>query len=422
MTFKKRNIILAGILALSLAVRVLFSIDNAKVLFLDIEVYERDALTILDKGIWSLSAYHAPVFPLFMAGVYALFGRNLLYIYFAQCLLGTATTYLIYLISKSIGGSEKTALAAAGASLFYWPLQLYSGILLSETVFLFLLTLGVYVFLKALDRQKGWLFAAAGAVFGLSALTRSINMLLIFILPAVMLIYSHRKKILRALANSAVFILIFAAVMSPWAVRNYIKYGEFIPVDTLGGINLYIGNNERSGGFFVTLSDSDLHKAVREYTKDGRLGKVIEVNDKNLKEAAVTYIFEHPFTFVQLTLWRACLFATLDFRNVDWVLLEYISHHFLFHPVFVKPVIYFCNIAFFLAAIAGIPALVKKKRGVLVFGIIVYYLAVTSVFYIAQRYRLPVMPFMSVAAGFTAVSLSRLLKKARSLIASFSLF
>jgi 4-amino-4-deoxy-L-arabinose transferase-like glycosyltransferase len=370
-------------------------------LFIDIKSYEDDALAILDTGIMSLKAYHAPVYPFFIAAVYAVFGRSYLYVYLVQSVLGTITTFLIYLIAGRLGANKRISLLSAGASLLYWPLQMYSGILLSETVFLFLLTLGVYIFLKALDMQKSLLFAAAGLIFGLSTLTRSINMLLLFILPVVYFLY--QRKIL---INSVVYLLSFAAVMTPWAIRNYVKYKEFIPVDTLGGINLYIGNNERSGGFFVSLSEEELKAAVQEYTEKGRQGYDVAVSDKNLKEAAFTYIKAHPFWFARLTFWRASLFLMLDFRDVDWVLLTYMSKHFIFHPAIWKAVIYFSDILFFLLAVAGIASLLKNRKGLLLIGFILYYFGLTSLFYIAERYRLPVMPFLSVSAAF---SIDRLL-------------
>jgi 4-amino-4-deoxy-L-arabinose transferase-like glycosyltransferase len=404
------NRALIFILLVSLVIRVVFSVDNVKSLFIDIKSYEDDAIAILDAGIMSLKAYHAPVYPFFIAAVYAVFGRSYLYVYIAQSVLGTLTTFMIYLIAGRLGAGKRISLLSAGASLLYWPLQMYSGILLSETVFLFLLSLGVYIFLKALDMQKLLLFAAAGVVFGLSTLTRSINMLLLFVLPVVYFLY-YRTNLKKLFINSLMYILAFIAVISPWAIRNYIIYKEFIPVDTLGGINLYIGNNERSSGFFVSLSQEELKEAVQKYTKKGRQGENVAVNDKNLREAALTYIKAHPFRFIRLTLWRASLFLMLDFRDVDWVLLTYMSKHFVFHHTLWKAVIYFSDILFFLLAITGISLLLKMRNGLLLFGFILYYWGLTSLFYISERYRLPVMPFLSISAAFAIDRLIRKIKK-----------
>ena len=249
--------------------------------------------SILDTGIMSFKVYHAP-YTHFHSCRLCCFREKLFLCPSCSVSLGTATTFLIYLIAGRLGAGKRVSLLSAGASLLYWPLQMYSGILLSETVFLFLLTLGVYLFLKSLDMQKILLFAAAGLVFGLSTLTRSINMLLLFILPVVYFLY-QRKNIRRILVNSVVYVLAFIAVITPWAARNYIKYKEFIPVDTLGGINLYIGNNERSSGFFVSLSQEELKAAVQKYTEKGRQGLNVEVNDRNLREAAFTYIKSVPY-------------------------------------------------------------------------------------------------------------------------------
>ncbi|MDD4496070.1 MAG: glycosyltransferase family 39 protein [Eubacteriales bacterium] len=397
-TALKETRFLCLILLASLAVRLVFSFDNNKALFLDIEVFKNEANLILDSGLSALKMYHAPLYPLFIAGVFGLFGRSLIYVYIVQSLLGTANTFLIYIIGKN-AFDKRIGLISAALSLLYWPLQLYSGILLSETLFIFLIMLGVYCSLKALDSGKLVFFAAAGASFALATLTRSISMLLIGVIPVVYLIY-RRDKLNVFLRNALAFVISFIIVMSPWTIRNYILFDEFIPVDALGGLNLYVGNNERSNGFYINLTKQDLEEGIRKYTKAGQQNQEVEVNDKTLKEATFTYILQNPGRFIRLTIWRIVLFINLDFRDVDWVLQEYMREHAIFHYAFLRMLVYISDIIFFLLGMFGFGELLKIKKCLILAGFIAYFALLTSLFYIAERYRLPIMPFLSIAAAF----------------------
>ena len=190
---------------------------------------------------------------------------------------------------------------------------------------------------------------------------------------------------------------VFCLVLSPWTIRNYIKYKAFIPVDTLGGVNLYIGNNPKAMGFFVDISNDPLDN----------MGENDYESDKILKAAAIKYIISHPVRFIFLTIWRAILFIVIDFFCLDWVVLIYMKEHFLFGKCYILWIIFMmlCSITFYVCGLKGIRNLLKSWKGLILLGFILYYFLLTSLFYIQSRYKLPVMPFLAVAAAGPAEKL-----------------
>jgi 4-amino-4-deoxy-L-arabinose transferase-like glycosyltransferase len=398
-SFLKRNRTLILILLTSLVLRILFSIDNIKALFIDISDYDNFARHIVEYGKYPASTYHPPVYPYFIAGIYSLFGFSYLSVYVVQSILGVFNTLFIFLIGKNIFNSRIGKLSAV-ASLLYWPLTMYSGILMSETVFLFLLLLGIYLLLKGIDTGKAAYFAFCGTSIALSTPTRSINLLFIILIPIGYCVLNI-KNIRTAVRNSVIFMLLFCVIMSPWVIRNYKLYNAFIPVDSLGGVNLYIGNNEKSLGFFVDISHDPLDNT----------GKNDHESDQILKKAAVNYILNHPLRFAALTVWRSTLFIIFDFVQIDWVLAVYMSNNFLFKFIIWYVLVYLSCAFFFILGVKGLRYLWKDKKGILLLCIMLYYLGVNSVFYIQARYRLPVMPFLSVAAAFSLDKLITAAKK-----------
>jgi 4-amino-4-deoxy-L-arabinose transferase-like glycosyltransferase len=392
-----KNKALISILTVSLLLRILFSIDNQKSLFMDVASYEMYGNKILESGILSISAYHPPAYPLLIALVYKIFSQKIFYVYLAQAILGMFITLFIYLIARD-SFSKKAGLISSAVSLLYWPLTLYSGILMSEILFIFLTLSGIYLFFKGLDTEKVIYFAACGISIALSSLTRSINLLLLFIIPLsyMFCIIKNRKYFFR---NTIIFIISFCITIAPWALRNYFKFHKVILVDTLGGINLYVGNNDRARGLYIYMSDNDLKAAIKKYVLPQAQYNDIVISDTNLKKAAIKYIMQNKVHFVELTTWRLALFASFDFLGVDWILTTYMVKNILFKNMIWHIIVFISDILFFILAVAGLSSLLKNRKGRILFLFIIYYFCLTSLFYISARYRLPVIPFMSIGAA-----------------------
>ena len=90
---------------------------------------------------------------------------------------------------------------------------------------------------------RAWVAVACGVSLGLAALTRSV----LWPLPLVLcplLVVLLRAGLVRRLALPLLVFAGYAVVVAPWAVRNTRLQGVVTIVDTMGGMNLRMGNYE----------------------------------------------------------------------------------------------------------------------------------------------------------------------------------
>jgi hypothetical protein len=127
----------------------------------------------------------------------------------AQCILGSLTCGLLYLIAR------KSRISSWGAWLYVFaPLTIhFTGTIMSETLFTFLTVLAIYLW-----TAKRWYWA--GSVFGLAALAGpTILPLLVFGIVLAIFIKYELKPILIMAAIAIVVAL-------PWMIRNSIVDGR----------------------------------------------------------------------------------------------------------------------------------------------------------------------------------------------------
>jgi 4-amino-4-deoxy-L-arabinose transferase-like glycosyltransferase len=194
------------------------------------------------------TAYHPPLFPLVLAA-----GSKLgLTSYGAHraigCALGAATTIVVGLCGRRIGGPRLGVGCAAVAALFP-PLVANDSTLLSESLYGLLIACVVLAALRVLE-SPGLLWAAAlGAAIGLAALTRSEAILLVLLLVPFVTRRSWRAGVVAA--------GVAAVIVVPWCIRNTVEFDRPVTIATgdgsvLAGANTpatYYG--DRLGGWDV---------------------------------------------------------------------------------------------------------------------------------------------------------------------------
>ncbi len=193
-----------------------------------------------------------PLYPLFLAVVYCIFGVNYFAVRFIQCIIGALLCIIIFHITKIIF-DKKIAILSALLLAFYPPYirYLYFGgpaFLLSENIFSLLFALFIFYLMKSTLEGlsfRGIVFS--GVFFGLATLSRP-EVALFPIFLTFFFINIEKGKILVALKKIFVFFAAFLAVISPWALRNYFVHKAFVPISTLGGYVFWCGNNPQSRG------------------------------------------------------------------------------------------------------------------------------------------------------------------------------
>ncbi|MDQ6694671.1 MAG: glycosyltransferase family 39 protein [Chloroflexota bacterium] len=186
-----------------------------------------------------------PLFVLLLAGVQRLAGLDYVAPLILQSLLGAFTLLPLAWVGRRLGG-RRASLATALLGAIYLPSTLFAGLLLSETLFIFLFSYAFVALIYAREsRGRPALIWAtcAGLLLGLAILTRATALLFVPV-AALWLFLPFSRHSLRRHGYVLSLVLVAAAILTlvPWTVRNYAAYGHFVAVDTTGGYNLWLAS------------------------------------------------------------------------------------------------------------------------------------------------------------------------------------
>ncbi len=181
--------------------------------------------------------FRTPGYPMFLVPFYWLFGRVQLPVYLAQALLHAGAALMIYFLVVRTFSSRAAYLSALLVALN--PLTaVYVPTILVEPLSLFVTTLSVCLFLRVVDRPTALRAAILGVVVGYGALVRPPMLLFSFFLFLCAWVAAGRfRGLIKAFFISHA---VFAAVMTPWVVRNYRISGEFIPLSIEAPLQLWL--------------------------------------------------------------------------------------------------------------------------------------------------------------------------------------
>jgi 4-amino-4-deoxy-L-arabinose transferase-like glycosyltransferase len=274
----------------------------------DAAQYQRAAQNFLDgRGLIvneDLKAYRTPLPSLYIAAIYAVSGPSVRAVQIANVFLGVFTVWLVYDLVRRSFGIIPARWSALCVSLY--PLLLfYTGTLLSETLGIMLLALALWLVWLLRNKSAIW-FAPVGVVLGLTALTRQ-TALPIAVVIVLWTVVGRQAAGWRRRLSPALIILTFMAVtLTPWAVRNYLVLGKFVPLTSQGGGSLWVANNpmaDGTGSAEKFLLIPEVH-ALPEAERGAAYQKL-----------AVQFIREDPLRFAQLALRRLLYFWHLGYHG-----------------------------------------------------------------------------------------------------------
>lgn len=295
---------------LILRLLLLWSTTSLFTPIVDEQQYRQLALSILDGDgfAWNPgepTSLRPPMYPTLLAGTWAVAGyQNLQAVRIVQILLALLTTGVVYQLGRRAFGS---AVGEIGAVVFwlYPSLIFFNFTILTETLFTFLLMSFVLLAVMLVQAPRWWIAAFAGLALGMAALTRSV----VWPLPLIicpMVVALVRGPLPKRLGLSALLLVGYLVAVGPWAIRNTRLQGVVTIVDTMGGLNLRMGNYENT-------PDDHMWDAVRlrgalnwsyELSVERPGQKFTEgQKDKWAQAKAVQYILANPLT----TLRRAAI-------------------------------------------------------------------------------------------------------------------
>ncbi|HPQ42257.1 MAG TPA: glycosyltransferase family 39 protein, partial [bacterium] len=219
---------------------------------LDFTFFQERAYEILNGRFFSDGYLFNPLYPIFLAGVFAVFGGDLFFPRLVQVLLGSFNVLLVYRLGRHAFG-RPAAVAAALLTAVYLPLIYFDGILMATSLITFLILVTVNILVSAQHRQSVAWSAAGGLGMGAVILGRP-NFLIVALAIALWLAtLTPRTAPVRRLAMGILFLAGLSAVISPITLHHWNTHREFIIVAPHGGINFYIGNNPDATGTYYSV-------------------------------------------------------------------------------------------------------------------------------------------------------------------------
>jgi 4-amino-4-deoxy-L-arabinose transferase-like glycosyltransferase len=354
------------------------------------------------------TAHWSFLYTSYLAVVYLLTGHHPLVARLIQSIIvGVLMPWLVYRIGKRTFG-EVVGLAGAAGIAVYTYLVYYSGTLMTEPFYI-VATLWA---LDALQRiaaggQKGgavgfrregrWM--QLGVALGLAMLLRQQVLLLVPIL-VLWLWWATRQHVpmLCFVRPVLLLVIITAAFILPWTVRNFVIYDHFLPLNSNVGWALFSANHPQQGNRFEPLNLPPPPPEVWNLNE-------AEANDWLMAEG-IRFVVEEPGRFLLQTLdrprnlfrfWPEPTSSTI--ANVSRVLSFGLYLPFMLYGLFVSIRVRRSRPSG--RAISGNPSLAGVP-----YVYVATYLAIHLLSWAMHRYRLPVDAVMMVFVGLAVVDLA----------------
>ena len=211
--------------------------------------YNRLAVNLLNGNGFSLrakapfkpSCLRTPGYPVFLALIYKIFGaNNYEAVQLVQVLLMLSSVVMAFIMAYMVFENRMIAYTSLILCSFYKYPVVEAGIygsLLTETLTIFLVTSGILSVILLYKHDHAYLYLLAGFFFALSALTRPSNLLFPIVIAAYI---AFRKPLKENYKKIILFLLVVFMLISPWTVRNYLRFNKFIILSApLSGLRIF---------------------------------------------------------------------------------------------------------------------------------------------------------------------------------------
>ena len=392
----REKAILGAILTAALGVRLAYlyqAVDTPlfDVLLIDSEFYDRRARAIV-AGDWlgDQPFFMNPLYPYFLAAVYALLGAEYWWVGVVQAGLGTGSCYLIYALGRKLWRPQ-IGLLAAGMAAFYQPYVFYDGALLTAAPITFLNLAALYCLAHAQGAAR-WLWGA-GLLLGLSATARPMVLLFVAVVAGWFVAQWGR----RGWRQWGWVVVSCGLVVGVVAWRNYYVGGEWLLTTSSAGMNFYVGNHSEASGIyaqvdFLPSAEPDLERAAFIREAEARTGRALTPAQASRfwLAAGLRFVAENPLAYLALQGRKLYMFWNgVEAQNN---LSLYLARDFV-------PLLRWCVLGWGLVAPLAVAGWAASRRSVLLDLYLASYLAACLLFFTSSEYRLPVVPVVLLYAA-----------------------
>lgn len=427
---RNRSIILAILTGVFIRLLIVFLMPDMKLVGDEIAYYQT-AGKIITAEKAPLNYFRPPLYIYFCVLVLKSLGDSADAIRIFQCMLEGLTILGVYLVCRRTLGN-KAGLWAGWIFALYPDFIAYSHYLWSECLLLFMLVYGILILLELRERPRLCLGVIAGIIWGGLMLLKPYHL---YIMPVLLVwfVLSFAKERRWIAVKTAIPILAVSISMAfAWSLHISLARGQATIISKIGEVNLWTGTNYfPPPQFDFPYAKTDIISSREQYAEH------LIIRDKSMAnlrkefgrtEGLIPFILKNPKLFMSRAKEKfVCLWAPTS------LLLRHIydprGHKKYGDPNEMNPILrigvsyalILSTMVILILAVLGIP--LSRERYLLGFMLIyaLSYMCMICITPSSSRYRVPLMIFAVVYAGFMLsqrAHFKELLRKPRALIAS----
>ena len=395
--------------------------------------YMKSAKELLAHGQFSSNGvpelFRTPGYPVFL--IPGIFLGNVEIVTIAiQIVLSCLTTYLVFRISMLLFKNTRVALLSAFIYTIDPVSILYASKLLSETLCAFLTTLFMYCLLKYFKTESPKVLVLASIILSASVYVRPAGYYLPAVIALGLLVWSFKRRKAVIVAHALGFLACSVLIIGFWQLRNYREAG-YSGFSSVSDYNLYCYQaasvlSVQRGIPYYEMQNSmgcpDKNIYLREHPEQSSWdrGKIY----RSMGREGMSIILKEPATYFLIHV-KGMLRTFIDpgvseylimFKRYSWSggLLGQILDQGLFvtikgfartTPVFFFSMMAVSGLLLVVSLSSAAVALFQKDfpfgvSTIAILCLLAYYLAVSGGPVGYHRFRIPIIPLISVFSGY----------------------
>ncbi len=380
---------------------------------LDEEFHDQWAQSIASGNVVGDEVYfRAPFYAYFLGAIFRISGHNLFLARIIQHILGSFGVLLVFFVSRKLFGKSAAWIASVLYALYPFVIYIEDQLLLESIVNVVLLVL-IFIIYRGDDKLAlpRWFFI--GVLVGILSLIRPTFLtLLVLLIGYVFFRYRRPVGAKKIILVSSVVISGTAIMIAPVTIRNYIVGNDAVLIASQGGVNFYMGNNPDASGYLSAMpGTAGVRWEYGDFVEPVRKALGGEPKPSELSEywygQGLRFFREHPVNFLALFVKKNYMF---------WSRFEIPNNQNFYSFEDHSEILRDIPIGFWLVGPLGLLGMVfawKLRRGRFLVVYVLVYSVVVALFFVCDRFRMPVLPFLCIFSGVSVDSVIILLKRRR---------
>jgi hypothetical protein len=368
-------VVLAIIIKLSLFVFATMTAPQGKLLP-DSHGYLKLSEMLSSKGVFAsqdssgnliFETFRTPGYPLFLAVFHGLMKIPLDGIILIQIAMTLLTAFTIYKTALIV--EPKIAFLSTAIILLDPPITIFSMTILTESLFLLLISIFMYLFVLYLKTTNSraplkvpyYYLSLSALVLVAAAYVRPIGYYLGLIVAPFIFYVNKRENLTRSITHAIIFLAVTYGLLFVWQYRNYVMCGDFA---------------------FSSVEKADLSSMglFKSYARNA------DIHTKGMA----------PLTYYVNTSFRCLMSIMTRPGNFKYFQCEPLN---LGSFVFSYPWMIFWLSGFILGLIN-----LKRNKFFQFMGLAIFYFTATSIigvmWCVGERFRVPIMPFIAIISAY----------------------